>query len=206
LNQFNGRVTYDVAETWELGVSAQIGGFYNKSLNEIETSTAFAGHLVGDFGNFNLKAEYVTYDYNTKSNNGNALDVIQMGAYGYEYFGAPDELAPHDEGYYSGGVAAEANMYLVGLAYSLPVEWAPISSLQTYVDYTLIDKTHNNFHDTHHLVPGILIITGNIYTYIDYAIGKNQPWLTGYFGQGLGTGVENAEWNKRFNINIGYYF
>ncbi|HKL32704.1 MAG TPA: hypothetical protein VJ919_09225 [Tangfeifania sp.] len=197
LNQFNARVAYDVAEGWELGASAQIGGIYNSVLDETETSTAFAGHVVGNFGNFNLKAEYITYNYSAKGDNGNDLDVVQMGAYGYEYFGGDD---------YTGGVAAEANMYVVGLAYTIPVEWGPISSLQPYIDYTMIDKTNENFYDTQHLIPGFLISAGGIYTYVDYAMGKNQPWLTGNFGKGLGSGVEDPDWNKRFNINIGYYF
>ena len=204
LNQFNGRLAYDVAEGWELGVSAQVGGIYNQILDEIETSTAFAGHVVGNFGNFNLKAEYITYDYNAKGDNGNDLDVIQMGAYGYEYWGSG--LEPTEQDYYSGGVAAEANMYVAGLAYSIPVDWGPISSIQPYIDYTLIDKSNENFYDTQHLVPGMLITAGGIYTYVDYAMGKNQPWLTSSFGKGLGTGVEDPGWNKRFNINIGYYF
>lgn len=197
LNQFNGRVAYDVADGWEIGASAQVGGIYNRTLDEIETSTAFAGHVVGNFGNFNLKAEYINYDYNAKGDAGNDLDVVQMGAYGYEYFGGTG---------YSGGVAAEANLYVVGLAYSVPVDIGPISNVQFYVDYTMIDKANENFYDTQHLVPGMLITAGSIYTYVDYAMGKNQPWLTGSFGKGLGTGVEDAEWNKRFNINIGYYF
>ena len=197
LNQFNARVAYDVAEGWELGASAQIGGIYNSVLDETETSTAFAGHVVGNFGNFNLKAEYITYNYSAKGDNGNDLDVVQMGAYGYEYFGGDD---------YTGGVAAEANMYVVGLAYTIPVEWGPISSLQPYIDYTMIDKTNENFYDTQHLIPGFLISAGGIYTYVDYAMGKNQPWLTVNFGKGLGSGVEDPDWNKRFNINIGYYF
>jgi hypothetical protein len=197
LNQFNGRVAYDVAEGWEIGASLQIGGIYNRTLDEIETSNAFAGHVVGNFGNFNLKAEYISYDYNAKGDNGNELDVVQMGAYGYEYWGG--------EGY-SGGVATEANMYVAGLAYSIPVDWGPISNIQPYVDFTLIDKSNENFYDTQHLVPGMLITAGGIYTYVDYAMGKNQPWLTGSFGKGLGTGVEDPDWNRRFNINIGYYF
>jgi len=197
LNQFNARLAYDIAEGWEIGASAQVGGIYNRTLDEIETSTAFAGHVVGNVGNFNLKAEYINYDYNAKGDNGNDLDVVQMGAYGYEYWGG--------EGY-SGGVAAEANVYVAGLAYSVPVDWDPISSLQFYVDYTLIDKVNENFYDTHHLIPGMLISAGPVYTYVDYAMGKNQPWLTGSFGKGLGTGVEDPDWNKRFNINIGYYF
>ena len=204
LNQFNGRLAYDIAEGWELGISAQVGGIYNRAIDEIETSTAFAGHVVGNFGNFNLKAEYITYDYNAKNDVGHKLDIIQMGAYGYEYWGS--SAAPGEEGFYSGGVATEANMYVAGLAYTIPVDWGPISSIQPYIDYTLIDKSNENFYDTQHLVPGMLITAGGIYTYVDYAMGKNQPWLTGSFGKGLGTGVEDAGWNKRFNINIGYYF
>jgi len=204
LNQFNARAAYMLSEDWEVGLSAQIGGIYNRTLDEIETSTAFAGHVVGNFGNFNLKAEYINYDYNAKGDNGNDLDVVQMGAYGYEYFGSG--MDPAADGYYSGGVAAEANLYVVGLAYSVPVDIGPISNVQFYVDYTMIDKTNENFYDTEHLIPGMLISAGPIYTYVDYAMGKNQPWLTGSFGKGLGTGVEDPDWNNRFNINIGYYF
>jgi hypothetical protein len=184
LGQFNARYAFNVLEGWELGASAQIGGIYNSVLDESETSTAFAGHVVGNFGNFNLKAEYINYNYKAKSDDGQDLDVVQMGAYGYEYFGG--------EGY-TGGVASEANMYVVGLAYTIPVEWGPISSLQPYVDYTLIDKTNENFYDTQHLIPGFLISAGGIYTYVDYAMGKNQPWLTESFGKGLGSGVEDPE-------------
>jgi len=197
LDQFNGRVAYDVANGWEVGVSAQVGGIYNSVLDESETSTAFAGHVVGNFGNFNLKAEYITYNYKAKSDDGQELDVLQMGAYGYEYFGG--------EGY-TGGVASEANMYVVGLAYTIPVDFGPISSLQPYIDYTMIDKKNEAFYDTEHLIPGFLISAGGIYTYVDYAMGKNQPWLTDSFGKGLGSGVEDPDWNKRFNVNIGYYF
>ena len=204
LNQVNARYAYNVSDGWEVGLSAQIGGIYNAVLDEAETGTAFAGHVLGNFGNFNLKAQYMNYNYNAKSDNGEDLDIIQMGAYGYEYFGSG--LQPGDDGFYSGGVAKEANIYAVGLAYSVPVEFGPISNLQFYVDYTLIDKAEDSFYDTEHLVPGMLVTAGSIYTYVDYAMGKNQPWLTGSFGKGLGTGVEDPDWNKRFNINIGYYF
>mgnify|MGYP006296200051 CR=1 FL=1 len=190
LNQFNARAAYNLNENWEIGVSAQVGGIYNSELDEAETSTAFAGHVVGNFGGgFNLKAEYINYDYNAKDNAGEDLELIQMGAYGFNY-----------------PVASEANLYVAGLAYSIPVEWGPITNIQPYVDYTMIDKTNEDFYDTHHLIPGMLISAGPVYTYVDYAMGKNQPWLTGSFGEGLGVGVEDAKWKKRFNINIGYYF
>ncbi|MDA3780472.1 MAG: hypothetical protein PF487_09700 [Bacteroidales bacterium] len=189
LNQFNARLAYQVNNNWELGASAQAGGIYNSALDESELSTAFAGHVVGNLGNFNLKAQYTKYNYGAKNNAGDDLDIVQMGAYGFNY-----------------GVAAEASIYMAGLAYSIPVEFGPISNVQLYVDYTLIDKTNADFHDTQHLVPGMLITAGSIYTYVDYAMGKNQPWLTDDFGKGLGAGIEDPNWNTRFNINIGYYF
>lgn len=197
LNQFNARLAVDVSEGWEVGGSAQIGGIYNSVLDEMTASTAFALHVLGNFGNFNLKAEYINYNYKAKGDNGEELDVVQMGAYGYEYFGGDD---------YTGGVASNANMYVVGLAYTIPVDFGPIQSIQPYVDYTMIDKKNENFYDTQHLIPGFLISAGPVYTYVDYAMGKNQPWLTDSFGKGLGSGVKDPDWNKRFNINIGYYF
>jgi hypothetical protein len=166
-------------------------------LDDSETSTAFAGHLVGDFGNFNLKAEFINYNYNARSDDDQELDVIQMGAYGDIYYGGDG---------YTGGVAAQANMYVIGLAYTIPVEWGPVSGIQPYVDYTLIDKANPYFHNTEHLIPGFLVTAGPLYIYVDYAMGKNQPWLTDSFGKGLGSGVADPDWNKRFNINIGYYF
>ncbi|GAO31361.1 hypothetical protein [Geofilum rubicundum] len=190
LNQFNLRAAYQLSESVEVGVSGQFGGIYNEVLEESEMSTAFAGHLVANVGNFNFKGEYVYYNYAAKDNSGNTLDKIQMGAYAYNY-----------------NVAAEANMVVAGLAYSIPVEWGPISNIQTYVDYSVINKAAAGFEPTQHLVPGMLITAGSIYTYVDYAMGKNNAWLgADTWTNGLAEGSADAEWENRFNINIGYYF
>lgn len=197
LNQINARLVWHFDENWHVGLSAQAGGIYNTSLDETDLSTAIAAHLEGNFGRFNLKTEVIRYDYSAKSNNGDMLDVVQMGGYGYHYGGGDG---------YTGGVASKANVYVAGLAYTFPVNWGPITSIQTYLDYSMVDKDVEIFHDTHFLIPGMLITAGPLYTYLDYALGKNQPWLTDSFGKGLGSGVGNQEWNSRFNINLGYYF
>jgi hypothetical protein len=197
LDQFNGRLAYMLDENWEIGASLQAGRIYNSVQDDSKWSTAVAGHVVGNFGNFNLKAEYINYNYNAIGDEGQDLDVIQMGAYGYIYWGG--------EGY-TGGVATQADMYVAGLAYTIPVDLGPISSVQPYIDYTYVNKKKDEFYDTEHLIPGFLVSAGPVYMYVDYAMGKNQPWLTDDFGKGLGSGVEDAEWNKRFNINLGYYF
>ncbi len=197
LDQFNARVAWRVVPNWEVGLSGQIGGIYNKTLDKSETSNAFAAHVVGDFAGFNLKTEFVHYNYKAKDDAGNKLDVLQMGAYGANYPGGDT---------YTGGVAAKANIYVVGLAYNIPVSWGPISSIQPYLDYSLVDKANKEFENTHHLIPGFMVTAGPIYAYFDYAMGKNQPWLTDDFGKGLGSGIKDAPWNGRLNINLGYYF
>ena len=202
LNQFNARASWRFTPGWEAGLSGQVGGIYNEVLDKSEASTAFAAHLVGSFAGFNLKAEYINYNYKAKDDDGNKLDVVQMGAYGYDYAGG--ETADGQK--YTGGVASKANIYAVSLAYGIPVNWGPISNIQPYVDYSYVDKANDNFYDTHHLIPGVMVTAGPIYAYFDYAMGKNQAWFTDDFGKGFGSGVAEADWNGRFNINLGYYF
>ncbi|ALO14150.1 hypothetical protein L21SP5_00474 [Salinivirga cyanobacteriivorans] len=220
LNNFNVRAAYHITEDIEIGASGQFGQNYNSVLDESEMSTAFAGHLVANFGNFNFKGEFVNYNYAAKLDDESDAKTLPMGAYGSIY-----------------QVATEANMYVAGLAYTIPVDLGPISSIQPYVDFTMFDKSNSDFEDSYHLIPGFLVSAGPIYAYFDFAMGKNQPWLTEDFGTGLGEGrlyeldatpgddsddyyyttddavkagtpvpLSDVEWNLRFNINVGYYF
>ncbi|MEA1875209.1 MAG: hypothetical protein U9N51_12405 [Bacteroidota bacterium] len=198
LNTGNLRFTYDVVEGVELGVSAQAGGIYNDYLQSAELTTTLAGHIIADFSGFNLKAEYIYYNYNAKGakvdDAGDVttydLETVQMGAYGFNY-----------------PVAAEANMYVAGLAYTIPVDFGPIKSIQPYVDFTMIDKVNPDYVDTYHLIPGALISAGPIYCYVDFAMGKNQPWLTDNFGVGLGQsvyrGILQADVGLGFEAGLG---
>lgn len=222
LNQFNVRAAYEIFEGTELGFSGQMQGLYNSALDDTEYGHAFSAHLDSDFDNLNLKLQFTNYDYAAKNDDGNTLDRVQMGAYG--------------DPYYSDGVAARANIITAGIAYNFGVNWGPISNVQAYIDYSYMTKDGKlevnddmfDYQDTHMLVPGFLITAGNIYTYVDFAMGKNHPWLTNNFGTGLGAGhlysddpdalfynedkagqpvpVDELDWNLRFNINIGYYF
>lgn len=213
LDQFNLRAAYHISDALEIGVSGQAGGIYNTVVDDRMMSTAFAAHVVANAGGFNFKGEFINYNYNAFADDGSELETITMGAYGFPY-----------------QVATKANMYVAGLAYSIPVKLGPISNIQAYVDYTYMDKMNENFVDAHHLIPGFLITAGSIYTYVDFALGKNQPWLTPTFGTGFGQGqtysddetskyynsdpavqgtpvpIDQLDWELRFNINVGYYF
>ncbi len=206
LNQFNIRLGYTIFDNTEIGFSGQMQGLYNSVLEETEYGHAIAGHINSDIGNLNLKLQYINYDYAAKDDAGNTVDRVQMGAYGDPYYGD--------------GVAARADIITAGIGYGIDVELGPISNIQPYVNYSLMTKdgkiNGKDFEDTHMLVPGFLITAGNIFTYVDFAMGKNHPWLTNHFGTGLGAGhldeqgepvpVDDLDWNTRFNINIGYYF
>lgn len=193
-NQLNGRAAYNWAHSslgsTELGFSVQYGGIYNSALNEVSDHYALAPHIDGTYGNFNVKTEYIYYNHNAQNDLGNAVDVVQMGAYGVNTY----------------DVAAEAHMYVLGVSYSKDLDWGPISNLTFYENYTYLDKSEKAFTDSQHNVLGVMVTAGKIYTYFDIASGKNQPWLTDNFGEGLGAGVDNPRLNTRFNINIGYYF
>ena len=52
----------------------------------------------------------------------------------------------------------------------------------------------------------MLVTAGRLLTYFDFAFGKNHPWLGPDYGSALAAGDPNADWELRFNINIGYYY
>ncbi|MDG5800411.1 hypothetical protein QA597_08580 [Marinilabiliaceae bacterium ANBcel2] len=209
-HQFNLRLNYELFDGTFVGFSGQRQGILNTALDDTEYGNTWALHLDSDFDNFNLKLQYTSYDYKAKDDAGNTLDRVQMGAYGDPYYGD--------------GVAASGDLITAGLAYTIGVDWGPISSVQPYIDYSYYSKDGSielegvsyDFEDSHMLVPGFLVSAGNIFTYVDWAFGKNHAWLTDDFGTGFGIGhtdddgvpipTEDLSWNMRFNINVGYYF
>lgn len=191
VNQFDLKVEYtikhgDVGST-TLSFSGQYGQLYNDKLDAMGNHNAWALNLNGYYGRFNIQAGLIRMAQNPKTLPGIPNDLVVMGAYDFPY-----------------EVAAKGNIYAFNIAYKLPVNWGPISSLNFYNDFSMYDKDKKSFYNTYHNVTGCAISAGKVYTYIDFANGKNDPWL-GQF-TGLGPGVKHAKWKLRFNINIGYYF
>ncbi len=191
-NQFNLRTTYNFEHgsgNSEIGGSIQYGGIYNIAQDETGSRTAFAAHLDGNYGNFNVKAQYIWLSHDVINDAGESVNFVYMGAYGDPY-----------------AVATEMSMYSLGIAYSWDVDFGPVSNLNFYNNYTLFDKRDEEFFNSHQNVLGVLASLGDVFIYFDIASGKNHPWLTNDFGTGMAQGVEDARINTRFNINIGYYF
>jgi hypothetical protein len=193
VNQLNGRLTYD----WsfadegdaEIGLSGQWGQLYNALTDEFGSHWASSIHVDATYDRWNLKAEAIRYELHPENPLGIDRRFVVMGAYDAPY-----------------KVASEANLYLAGLAYTVPVEWGPISAVQFYNDYTYMAKSEAGYEDTQQNVLGSLISAGPLYIYLDVASGKNHPWLGPDYGIALAEGGVEDEWNTRFNVNIGYYF
>lgn len=192
-NQFNLRYTYNIehenGNNTLIGASGQYGTLYNQAQNEFTGSSAIATHLDGNYGNFNVKAQYTYMNHDAINDDGDPVGYVYMGAYGDPY-----------------AVASEMNIYTLGIAYSMDVDFGPVSNLNFYNDYTYFDKLNDGFNDSQQNVLGVLASMGEMYIYFDIASGFNHPWLTNSFGSGMGSGAEDPRLNTRFNINIGYYF
>lgn len=190
INQLNGKVNYhfkNKSAQNKIGASVEYGGLYNLATEEVSSHYALALHYELNLKRLNTKAQIATYKYNTK--NSTYPNLIALAAYGAPYL-----------------TATEATTYTLGVAYTFPVKWNPISSIQIYNDFGYMDKTIQNFEDSYMNVLGFLATAGNVYTYVDFAAGKNHPWLGPVWTNALASGTPNANWEMRFNINIGYYF
>lgn len=191
VNQLNGKFVYKfgIESANRLGVSLEYGGLYNLDTEEMGDHAALAFHYEITKGKWNGKAQFITASHNPENIEGEPIDVVTMAAYG----------APYE-------VAADFNLYSLGIARNVPIKWGPITNLQVYNDFAFMQKKASEFTDSYMNVTGVLVSAGNVYTYIDYAAGYNHSWLGGNFVDDFSKGNPDAEWEARFNINIGYYF
>lgn len=192
VNQVNGQLSYVIGNdsiNHKIGGSAQLGGLYNLDTEEMGSHYAAALHYQLKYKRFGVKAQVTKYKKSPKGPAADNKQVIAMTAYGAPYL-----------------TAAAGQTYTLGVSYTVPVKWGPVSSLQFYNDYGYLEKVNSDFEDTIMNVTGVLVSAGNVYTYFDAAAGKNQPWLGGQWTNGLADAPANEKWEVRFNMNIGYYF
>ena len=190
-NQGNVRAAYHWGNQWkqQLGVSAMAGGVYNLDTQSMGNHTAFALHYTLNYHNWDFKAQYTTYRINPKNQENEARNHITAVAYG----------APYE-------IASKADTYIASLAYTFSIEKGILNSIQLYNDFSMMHKHEKGFNDSFQNITGCLLSMGPVYTYIDYALGKNQAWLGNDWNDAFAAGQPSADWNARFNVNVGYYF
>lgn len=180
-NTVNVRYTRD----FTLGeVALELGGSLQAGQLAIENgtdgqNTAGALHGVVNYDRWNVKLQFTEYKFDV-----DGMDAERMVVAAYGFYDT---------------IAAEATSYMANVAYSLPVEFGPISNLTFYNDYSLVTNKSANLDDTFMNVTGVAITSGGLYTYVDFVVAENQPFVGGSMAGDGGV-------NKRVNINFGYYF
>ncbi|MET6997978.1 hypothetical protein [Chitinophaga defluvii] len=188
VNQGNARAAFFFNDKNSIGASVMLGGLYNIPTGNMGNRWATALHTDLNYRKWNLKLQSLYYQYHV-ADSAQYDKVVDMAAYGAAY-----------------EVAAQAFIYTAALSYTQPVSWGPVSGLTFYNNYSYMQKPESGFTNTQMNVLGCMITSGHIFTYIDWAAGKNQPWLGPLWNEALSVGDSSPQWHSRFNVNIGYYF
>ncbi|MCH2107851.1 MAG: hypothetical protein MK135_00855 [Polyangiaceae bacterium] len=168
------------------GASGQFGGIYDEASQRYGTRWASSIFLRGRIQNLELLLEGARIERSPPSGTG-PDQGIWMGAYDSAY-----------------RVARDFWLLESGLAYTYALNLGLIESIQIYDDFGVMLKDEGA--TTFQNVFGALLSAKYIYTYCDFAAGKNQPWIGGDWENGLAEGDPNATWEMRFNINLGLYY
>lgn len=190
INQWNMQVIRKFGSRvhQKAGFSAEFGQLYNLDTRSNGTHFALAAHYVLDWKDWNLKAQICTYAMYPKNAPGERRDLVSMTAYGAPYL-----------------VAAKGNVYVLSFSHNFRIHSKWLQNILMYHDFGLLQKWNTNFKNSQQNVWGLMMTTGPIVSYVDYAMGLHQAWL-GPDWDAFGPGTGSNSWHARFNINIGYYF
>ncbi|MFY0641142.1 MAG: hypothetical protein JXR16_08860 [Bermanella sp.] len=188
-HQLNVHTSYKVGGS-EFGGSVQLTGLYNSETKQMGDAWAAAVFLNGKYDALGVQLQAGRYEYNPENPAGVSEDSIQMGAFGATY-----------------QVAAKANMYVANFHYDLPYKGGIVDLVRVYSDYNLIDKDESSFKDSQIHTVGMMIATGDLYTFVDLTSGKNALFVGGGdYQNALAAGDGEDKWNRFLNIQFGYYF
>lgn len=188
-HQFNIYSAYQMGGS-EIGASAQYTGLYNSGTGKMGNAWQAAVHLNGQYGPFGVQTQAARYEYNPENPEGVSDKTVQLGSFGETW-----------------SVASKANVYVLNLAYELPLKGGIVDSVTLFNDYNLIDKDESDFKDSEIGTLGLLVVTGNLYTNFDVTMGKNALFVgRGDATTALAEGDGHDDWDTFFNIQFGYYF
>ena len=178
----------------QFGVSGMLGGIYNVDTEEVGMRRALALHYTLSYRMWDFKTQFTTYSMNPKKDvdeEGNPIsrNFVTMGAYGANY-----------------DVVSKGETYLAGLSYRIPINKGIFDEIKLYNDFSMLRKRVKGYKDSYQNVSGLMVTTGPIFTYIDYALGKNHAWLGSEWNDAFAAGGAGSKWSARFNVNVGYYF
>ena len=187
-NQLNIRQTYEMKyENGRtlFGGSVALGQIYNSKTGHNGDRYALAVHLDSTYNGWNLQLQAMQYDYNAAD--ASDSDKIAVAAYNWQY-----------------EIASKAQAYSVNVAKTLTTDWG---SLKVYNDFGVVtpDVSSDEYDDSYQNVTGIAISAGPTYTMVDFILGKNM-YASTRDNDHVALPEIGDSWDKRVNVNFGYYF
>lgn len=162
----------------ELGFSVLSGQLSDDSEQDSGDYHALALHMDNDYGPWNVQLTTGHYRYDVDD----GAERMVVGA--YSFFDS---------------IASEADFHSANLSYTWKAPIAGVDSLTFYSDNSVVSEKSGNLPDTRMHVLGVALSKGKLYTYFDFIVAKNQPFIGGSMAGDSAT-------TRRFNINFGFYF
>ncbi|MEZ9196645.1 hypothetical protein [Shewanella sp. 10N.286.54.B9] len=187
-NQFNVRQTYTAehegGET-TFGGSVQYGQIYNSKTGNNGDRYAVALHLDSSYKGWNLQLQAMQYEYDAADAEDPNKIGVSVVSWQYE-------------------IASKGQAYSVNLAKTFNTDWG---SVKCYNDFGLMtpDVDDDDYDNSMQNVTGCAISAGPTYTMLDFVMGKNMTFSTAN-NDHVGLPEMGDDWDKRVNINFGYYF
>lgn len=188
--QFNVRAVYPMDGGGDIGASIQYGQLEGTNIDD-NGADHFAASVHGttSFGDLKLVSQLSYYKYDiTDDTPWETGDLILVGAYDYTDLIASEGWIPSVSLRYGGIDASE-------------LSW--LDSVTPYVEWSSILKTNDEFNNSSLWTIGASWYWGGVYVYTDLGFSDGN-WFVGQSGD-FGANTD-TDWEKRFNINVRYYF
>ena len=187
-NQFNVRQTYTAeyeGGSTTMGGSVQYGQIYNSKTGNNGDRYAVALHLDSSYQGWNLQLQAMQYEYNAADAEDSNKIGVSVVSWQYE-------------------IASKGQAYSANIAKTFTTDWG---SVKCYNDFGIMtpDVDDDNYDNSMQNVTGCAISAGPTYTMVDFVMGKNMTFSTAN-NDHVGLPEMGDDWDKRVNINFGYYF
>ncbi|MCB1889376.1 MAG: hypothetical protein KDH20_17345 [Rhodocyclaceae bacterium] len=176
----------------DVGASFEYGRLESQGSADDGSHWAASAHMVNKWAGFTLATQLTRYEYDVDAAQPLGTDtLVQVGAFDF-----PNTIA------------AKAWIPAVSLSYTVNtpgVGW--LDYIVPYAEYSRIMKDEDGFNDSDLLTFGAAWANGGWYIYTDLVFSNGNEFVGGEaaFGDRLGANADD-EWQKRFNVNFGYYF
>ena len=192
VNQASGRIAYDLKYPdghTTLALSARYGGIYDATTQGMGSQYAVAGSVNAHYKGGNLMLEAARYAFMPDNPAGADNNYVVMGAYDYPYL-----------------VASSGTLLIANLSWTFPVHLGVWKSVTVYNDFSYLLKDPAGYAPSGENDLGAAFSVGPMYCYMDFAFGKNHPWLGPEYTSALASGDPLGHWDLRFNVNVAWYF